>query len=82
MHIKECFYRRCAVRTSVIVDDELMTQAMKYTGLKTKKAVIEEALRTLIRLKAQEEVRSLRGKLRWEGDLNQMRQGRFSSVDS
>jgi len=70
------------VRTNVIVDDELMTQAMKYTGLKTKKAVIEEALRTLIRLKAQEEVRSLRGKLRWEGDLNQMRQGRFSSVDS
>ena len=70
------------MRTSVIVDDELMTQAMKYTGLKTKKAVIEEALRTLIRLKAQEEVRSLRGKLRWEGDLNQMRQGRFSSVDS
>ena len=82
MHIKECFYRRCAVRTNVIIDDELMTQAMKYTGLKTKKAVIEEALRTLIRLKAQEEVRSLRGKLRWEGDLNQMRQGRFSSVDS
>jgi len=70
------------VRTNVIIDDELMTQAMKYTGLKTKKAVIEEALRTLIRLKAQEEVRSLRGKLRWEGDLNQMRQGRFSSVDS
>ena len=69
------------MRTNVIVDDELMTQAMKYTGLKTKKAVIEEALRTLIRLKAQEEVRSLRGKLRWEGDLNQMRQGRFSSVD-
>ncbi len=69
------------MRTNVVIDDELMAQAMKYTGLKTKRAVIEEALRTLIRLKAQEEVRSLRGKLRWEGNLDEMRQGRFLSVD-
>ena len=55
------------MRTSVMMDDDLMTQAMLYTGLKTKKAVIEEALRTLVRLKSQEKVRELRGKLHWEG---------------
>jgi Arc/MetJ family transcription regulator len=69
------------MRTNVVIDDELMTQAMKYTGLTTKKAVIEEALRTLVHLKAQERVRLLRGKLRWEGDLNEMRQGRSAGVD-
>jgi Arc/MetJ family transcription regulator len=69
------------MRTNVVIDDELMAQAMKQTGLKTKKAVIEEALRTLVRLKSQEQVRSLRGKLHWEGDLDAMRQGRSAHVD-
>ena len=69
------------MRTNVVIDDELMSQAMKYTGLKTKRAVIEEALRTLIRLKSQEQVRTLRGKLPWEGDLDELRQGRFVDVD-
>ena len=70
------------MRTNVVIDDELMAKALKYTGLKTKRAVIEEALRTLIALKSQEEVRELRGKLDWEGDLNEMREGRFPYVDS
>jgi Arc/MetJ family transcription regulator len=69
------------MRTNVVIDDELMARAMQHTGLKTKKAVIEEALRTLIHLKSQAEVRSLRGKLSWEGDLEEMRQGRFLDVD-
>jgi Arc/MetJ family transcription regulator len=69
------------MRTNVVIDDELMAQAMEQTGLKTKKAVIEEALRTLVRLKSQEQVRSLRGKLHWEGDLDAMRQGRSARVD-
>ena len=59
-----------------------MAQAMAKSGLNTKKAVIEEALRTLIRLKVQEEVRQLRGQLQWEGDLNEMRRGRFIHVDN
>ncbi|HIQ02028.1 MAG TPA: type II toxin-antitoxin system VapB family antitoxin [Anaerolineales bacterium] len=42
------------MRTNVVIDDELMSLAMKYTGLKTKRAVIEKALRTLVRLKSQE----------------------------
>ena len=70
------------MRTNVVINDELMAQAMECTGLTTKRAVIEEALRTLIRLKLQEGVRQLRGKLHWEGNLNEMREGRFANVDS
>ena len=69
------------MRTNVVIDDELMADALESTGLSTKKAVIEEALRTLVRLKKQERVRSLRGKLRWEGDLNMLREGRLADVD-
>jgi Arc/MetJ family transcription regulator len=69
------------MRTNVVIDDELMDQAMKHSEQKTKRAVIEEALRTLIRVKSQEQVRSLRGKLSWEGDLDEMREGRSASVD-
>jgi len=50
---------------------------LETTGLKTKRAVIEEALRTLVQLRAQERVRALRGKLQWEGDLEVLREGRF-----
>lgn len=57
-----------------------MTQAMALTGLPTKKAVIEEALRLLTRLKQQEQVRALRGQLHWEGDLDALREGRFHDV--
>jgi Arc/MetJ family transcription regulator len=69
------------MRTNIVIDDELMAQAMASSGLPTKKAVIEEALRTLIRLKAQEGVRKLRGQLHWEGNLNEMREARLISVD-
>jgi Arc/MetJ family transcription regulator len=69
------------MRTNVVIDDELMAEALESTGLKTKKAVIEEALRTLVRLRKQEQVRSLRGKLQWEGDLDTLREGRFLDVD-
>ena len=69
------------MRTNVVIDDELMAAALESTGLKTKRAVIEEALRTLVRMKEQEKVRSLRGKLEWEGDLSALRQARFVDVD-
>jgi len=68
------------VRTNVVLDQQLIAEALDLTGLKTKKAVIEEALRTLTRLKRQERVRALRGQLRWEGDLDELRAGRFSDV--
>ncbi len=69
------------MRTNVLINDELMAKAKEITGLQTKRAVIDEALRTLIQLRSQEKVRELRGKLRWEGDLNAMREGRSLDVD-
>jgi Arc/MetJ family transcription regulator len=69
------------MRTNVVIEDQLIARAMESTGLKTKKAVIEEALRTLIRLKSQERARDLRGKLHWEGNLDEMREGRLMDVD-
>jgi Arc/MetJ family transcription regulator len=61
------------LRTNVVLDDKLVEEAMRFTDLTTKRAVIEEALRLLVRLKSQEEVRNLRGQLHWEGDLETMR---------
>jgi Arc/MetJ family transcription regulator len=69
------------MRTNVVIDDELMAAALESTGLKTKRAVIDRALRMLVQMKAQERVRSLRGKLQWEGDLDELRAGRFTDVD-
>jgi Arc/MetJ family transcription regulator len=61
------------MRTNVVLDDELVAKAMQMSKLRTKRAVIEAGLQALIRLKAQENIRSLRGQLRWEGDLDAMR---------
>lgn len=63
------------MRTNIVLDEELIAEAMRRTGIKTKRAVVEEALRTLIQLKRQDEILALRGKLKWEGDLDQMRRG-------
>jgi len=65
--------RRGAARTNIVLDEELVAEAMRRTGIKTKRGVVEEALRTLIQLKRQEEIRQLRGQLHWEGDLDEMR---------
>ena len=61
------------MRTNIVIDDQLMRDTLRITGLKTKREAVEEALRTLLRLKSQEKLRSLRGKLDWHGDLNTMR---------
>ncbi|MCE2580818.1 type II toxin-antitoxin system VapB family antitoxin [Komagataeibacter sp. FNDCR1] len=58
------------MRTNIIIDDALMTDALKASGVKTKKEAVELGLRTLIRLKQQRELRTLRGKLDWQGDLD------------
>lgn len=64
------------MRTNIEIDDELIHAAMQVSGLKTKRAAVEEGLRLLIRLKRQADVRSLFGKVRWEGDLDKSRAGR------
>lgn len=61
------------MRTNIVIDDKLMNEAMRLTRLKTKKAVVETGLKLLIQLKRQERLKSLRGKLKWEGDLEKMR---------
>lgn len=61
------------MRTNVVIDDELMAEAMEASGASTKKAVVEMGLKALIRQRAYEELASLRGKIRWEGDLDAMR---------
>ena len=61
------------MRTNVVIDDKLMKQAMKLSGLKTKKAVIEESLNQFIQLLGQRNIATLFGKLKWEGDLDAMR---------
>jgi Arc/MetJ family transcription regulator len=61
------------MRTNIVIDDELMKQVLKLTGLKTKREAVEQGLKTLVRLKQQEQIRKYLGKLNWEGDLDQMR---------
>lgn len=61
------------MRTNIVIDDLLMQQALKLSGLGTKKAVVEEALKLFIQIRQQKALRELRGKLKWEGDLEQMR---------
>lgn len=64
------------MRTNIEIDDKLMKQAMKASGLKTKKATVDEALRILLRVSAAERLRKLRGKLHWEGNLEESRLAR------
>ena len=64
------------MRTNIDIDDRLMRDAMRYSGASTKKAAVEAALRLLVKTHAQTAIRRLRGKVRWEGDLNESRQGR------
>ncbi|MDE0365399.1 MAG: type II toxin-antitoxin system VapB family antitoxin [Gammaproteobacteria bacterium] len=66
------------MRTNIVIDDDLMNRAMRATGAKTKRQTVEMGLVSLIRLKEQEEIRKLRGKLRWTGDLERMRSDRWS----
>ena len=61
------------MRTNIVIDDELMQEALKVSGFKTKRQAVEEGLKLLIQRKKQASIRSLRGKLRWEGDLEEMR---------
>jgi len=64
------------MRTNIDIDDDLMQQALAATGQRTKKAAVEEGLRLLVRLKAQESILELAGKVDWQGDLATSREGR------
>jgi Arc/MetJ family transcription regulator len=67
------------MRTNIVLDDKLVERAQKLTGIKTKREVVHEALRTLILLQEQGSIRTVRGKLKWDGDLNEQRSSRFQA---
>jgi Arc/MetJ family transcription regulator len=66
------------MRTNIDIDDRLMRQALRSSGARTKRAVVEAALRLLIQTKGQASIRRLRGKLAWQGDLNSSRLDRVA----
>lgn len=66
------------MRTNIVLDENLIERAQKLTGIKTKREVVQEALRTLILLREQAEMRELRGKLHWEGNLEEQRTSRVA----
>lgn len=62
-----------SMRTNIVIDDELMREALRASGAGTKKEAVERGLRMLVRVNKQAEIRKFRGKLHWEGDLDAMR---------
>lgn len=61
------------MRTNIVIDDQLMNEALQASGLTTKREAVEAGLKALIKLKSQERIKAFRGKLKWEGDLDDMR---------
>ena len=61
------------MRTNIVIDDRLMAEALKLTGARTKREAVELGLKTLLKSARQAEVRRLRGKISWRGDLDSMR---------
>jgi Arc/MetJ family transcription regulator len=61
------------MRTNIVIDDRLMAEAMNASGAQTKREAVELGLKTLLKLSRQADIRSLRGKLDWQGDLDAMR---------
>ena len=71
--INNTHHKEEQMRTYIVIDDKLMNAALKTSGLSTKKDVVEEALKLLVQVKKQSRLKKLRGKLKWEGNLDEMR---------
>jgi Arc/MetJ family transcription regulator len=63
-------------RTNIVMDEKLIKEGMKATGIKTRRALVDYALRDLLRRESQKRILELKGKVHWEGDLSSMRKGR------
>ena len=61
------------MRTNIVIDNDLMTEALELSGCKTKKETVEQGLKLLIKMQKQAQIKELRGKMHWEGDLETMR---------
>jgi Arc/MetJ family transcription regulator len=64
------------MRTNIVIDDEVMSEARRLTGVKTKREVVDLALRELVARHRRRDVLELRGRVHWEGDLEASRRGR------
>ena len=64
------------MRTNIVIDDQLMDEALKASGYETKKEAVEQGLKLLVQRSKQQQIRNLRGKIKWEGDLDEMRSAR------
>lgn len=64
------------MRTNIEIDNHIMKQAMRSSGTRTKRATVEAALKLLIQTRRQTSIRRLRGKVKWEGNLERLRMGR------
>jgi Arc/MetJ family transcription regulator len=69
------------MRTNIVIDEDLIKKGIHYTGLRTKKELVNYALRELVQRKERKEILCLKGKLHWEGDLEEMRRSRFDDPD-
>ena len=63
-------------RTNIVIDEKLVKAGLKETGLKTRRALVDYALRDLLRRESQKRILDLKGRIHWEGDLSSMRNGR------
>ena len=61
------------MRTNIVIDDQLIAEAMRLSGASTKREAVEQGLRLIVQLKRQERIREFRGKAKWTGDLDAMR---------
>jgi Arc/MetJ family transcription regulator len=68
------------MRTNVVIDDNLIEEGMAYTGLRTKRELVNYALKELVERKKRKAILGLEGKLHWEGNLNDMREDRFEDI--
>jgi len=68
------------MRTNIVIDDALIKKVMNYTGLRTKKDVVHYALEEIVRRKERKKILDFQGKVRWEGNLDEMRRNRFDDL--
>ena len=64
-------------RTNIVLRDDLVKEIMKFGEIKTKREAVDKALELYANWLKRQKLRSLRGKVQWEGDLMEMRKGRF-----
>ena len=69
------------MRTNIVIDDNLMAQALQATGLSTKREVVEQGLKLLVKRQKQQAILGLRGQVQWEGDLDEMRSMEIMKID-